>query len=73
MAQPDENYMVKCPTCATINRLPVASEGKAGRCGACHGALPPLYVRPIALTERDFDSFIENYPGPVVAEFWAPW
>jgi len=34
---------------------------------------PPLYTRPVALTDRSFDSFVASYPGPVLAEFWAPW
>lgn len=68
-----ETYLIRCPACATANRVPAASEGKAGKCGSCHGALPPLFTRPVALTDRSFDPFVANYPGPILAEFWAPW
>jgi thioredoxin 2 len=35
--------------------------------------LPQLYRHPQQLTDQTFDAFVENYPGPVLAEFWAPW
>jgi thioredoxin len=25
------------------------------------------------LTDRSFDAFMRDYPGPIVAEFWASW
>jgi uncharacterized paraquat-inducible protein A len=66
-------YTVTCSTCGTANRIPADKEGKTGRCGRCHAALAPLYYRPQPLTERTFDPFLQSYPGPVLAEFWAPW
>jgi thioredoxin 2 len=48
-------------------------EGKKGHCGNCRTPLPPLYFRPQQLTNSSFEGFINNYPGPVLAEFWAPW
>jgi thioredoxin 2 len=68
-----ESYLVRCSACGTANRVPAASEGKAGKCGNCHAALPPLYIQPVTLTDRSFDSFVAGYPGQVLAEFWAPW
>ncbi len=68
-----ETYLIRCPSCGVANRVPAASEGRAGKCGSCHAVLPPLYVKPVPLTERDFDAFIAVYPGTVLAEFWAPW
>jgi thioredoxin 2 len=67
------SYVVTCSMCGTGNRIPADKEGKSGRCGKCRSALPPLYYRPKTLTDSDFDRFIANYPGPVLAEFWAPW
>jgi thioredoxin 2 len=55
------------------NRVPAASEGRAGKCGSCHAVLPPLYAKTVALTDLNFDSFVESYPGPVMVEFWAAW
>lgn len=64
---------IPCPACGTRNRTTAAREGQAGRCGQCHAPLPPLYLHPRPLDERSFDPFIRAYPGPILAEFWAPW
>jgi thioredoxin 2 len=68
-----ETFTIRCPACGVANRVPAASEGKAGKCGNCHAMLPPLYVQPVALTDRSFDAFVAGYHGPVMVEFWAPW
>jgi len=68
-----QSYIVTCPSCGTGNRVPVEKEALQGRCGTCKAALPPLYCRPQQLSENSFDSFVRSYPGPVLAEFWAPW
>ncbi len=73
MTQTDGTYLIRCPACGTANRVPAASEGQAGQCGSCHAPLPPLYRTPVALTDRSFDEFVQQYPGLVLAEFWAPW
>jgi len=66
-------YIVTCSDCGTANRIPADKEGKSGRCGRCHATLAPLYSRPQPLTERTFDPFVQSYPGPILAEFQAPW
>lgn len=66
-------FTVTCPACGTVNRVPADTEGRSGRCGSCQHALPPLYLRPLTLTDRDFDTFAAGYPGPLLVEFWAPW
>lgn len=66
-------YTVTCNACGTTNRIPAEKEGKVGRCGRCHAALPPLFHQPQPLTDRTFDDFVKSYPGPLLAEFWAPW
>lgn len=68
-----ESYIIHCPSCGTANRVPGTSEGKAGKCGNCHNALPPLHSRPVPLTDRSFDQFLKGYRGLVLAEFWAGW
>jgi hypothetical protein len=67
------SYIVTCSVCGTGNRVPAEMEGKKGHCGNCRTPLPPLYFRPQQLTNSSFEGFINNYPGPVLAEFWAPW
>lgn len=67
-----ESFILSCPSCGTGNRIPVGKEGQRGRCGKCKSALPPFYCHPQQMTDRTFDAFISSYPGPVLAEFWAP-
>jgi thioredoxin 2 len=66
-------YIVTCPACGAGNRIPADKEGVNGRCGSCRAALPAMYCRPQPLTDSSFDSFLNRYPGAVLAEFWAPW
>jgi len=72
MGMSDNVYTVRCPACGKANRIPASREGQAGKCGACHAALPSLYTRPVTLTEINFDAFVMDYAGPVVVEFWSP-
>lgn len=67
------SYRVICAACGTTNRIPAEKEGVAGRCGQCQAVLPLLFYRPQPLTTGTFDAFVRNYPGPVLAEFWAGW
>jgi thioredoxin 2 len=68
-----KNQLVSCRACGATNRVPAEKEGKEGTCGNCGKPLPPLYLHPVPLTDATFDSFIQRYPLPVLAEFWAPW
>lgn len=67
------SYVVTCPSCGTGNRIPADKEGKRGRCGNCRNILPQMYRTPQQLDSGNFDAFVAHYPGPVLAEFWAPW
>ncbi len=66
-------FTVNCSSCGSTNRIPADKQGKAGRCGACHAPLLPMYYQPISLDGKNFDGFIRGYTGPILAEFWAPW
>ena len=65
--------VVTCPACGTGNRIPADKEGRHGRCGNGQAALPAIFRTPQSLDSGNFDAFIAGYPGPVLAEFWAPW
>lgn len=67
------SYIITCTACGTDNRVPAEMAGKTGRCGSCRSPLTPLYYQPQQLTDSSFDDFVASYPGPVIAEFWAPW
>lgn len=68
-----DSYLVLCPTCKANNRIPPAKAGLQGKCGNCQDPLPALYIEPVTLTDETFGSFVKNYNGPILAEFWAPW
>jgi len=67
------SYIVTCGNCGTANRIPAEKEGRHGRCGTCRADLAPLYCHPQQMTDSSFDGFVADYPGPVLAEFWASW
>jgi thioredoxin 2 len=67
------SHIVTCPACGTANRIPSGKEGMKGHCGSCRAELPPMYCHPQQLKDTTFDAFVRDYPGPVLAEFWAPW
>lgn len=67
-----DSYIITCSDCGSDNRIPAEMEGKKGRCGRCRSYLPPLFYRPQVVTDTSFDGYIARYPGPVLAEFWAP-
>ena len=73
MEKKDATYIIRCWACGTANRVPVSSEAKTGKCGACHSSLPPLYTRPFPLSDKSFDAFVQSYKGTLLTEFWAPW
>lgn len=70
---PEKTYLATCPSCGKANRIPAHREGLQGRCGQCKSLLPALYIHPQTLDEDTFDRFVSGYPGPILAEFWAPW
>jgi len=73
MPVPVEPFLITCPSCGTPNRIPAEREGQQGRCGGCRAVLPPVLAHPVTLDDRTFDGFVRDYPGSVLAEFWAPW
>ncbi len=73
MSTTDNAYLIRCPACGTANRVPAEKEGKTGSCGACHSHLPPLFTKPVPLSDQSFDPFLSSCPGLLLAEFWAPW
>jgi thioredoxin 2 len=61
-----------CPACGRSNRVTVAHLADVGRCGACHGVLPPL-SEPIEVNEAQFDAIVGAARVPVLVDFWASW
>ena len=63
MAQP----VVRCPSCGTKNRVPVAASGHP-RCPKCHADLPWL----VDAGDADFADAVDT-STLVVVDLWAPW
>lgn len=66
-------HLVKCGSCGASNRISAEKEGVPGQCGNCRAKLPALYLHPQPLNDGNFEAFISEYGGAVLAEFWAPW
>lgn len=67
----EERLVIACPTCATLNRLPVARLGHGGRCGHCG---KPLFAgQPVELTSANFEKHAASSDIPLLIDFWAGW
>jgi thioredoxin 2 len=62
----------RCPSCSSVNRIPVARLREVARCGRCKQPLPLLDV-PIEVPDvATFDELVAA-PVPVLVDFWATW
>lgn len=66
-----DTLQIVCPHCDAVNRLPVARDAKAGKCGRCRESLFEGKATP--LTTARFDKHIASNSIPVIADFWAAW
>jgi thioredoxin 2 len=65
-----ETKIIPCPSCDTLNRVPVERLGEGGKCGSCS---KPLFAgKPVALNTSRFDRHA-GADLPLVVDFWAPW
>ena len=60
-----------CPSCASLNRVPVPRLTDRPICGRCQQPLLPGY--PIELTDQNFSNYVSRTEVPVVVDFWAAW
>jgi thioredoxin 2 len=74
------SHLVRCPACATVNRVPQArlDEGREAVCGRCKQPLPvpagaPPGGKPVTITDATFAAEVERSPLPVLLDLWAPW
>src|SRR5262245_10311784 len=69
-----ETKLIRCPSCGTTNRVPVAqlSPGKKPVCGRCKTPLP-MEGTPFTVTDATFADQVDRSPIPVVVDMWAPW
>ena len=60
-----------CPSCLSVNRLPRERLTGGPVCGKCRARL--LAAEPIALTDANFDRYVNESDLPVLVDFWAEW
>lgn len=63
--------IVRCPACATANRVPAERLGAGGKCGRCGTVL--FQGEPIVLTSANFDAHAARSELPLRVDFWASW
>ena len=62
---------VRCPFCATLNRVDLTRIEDRPRCGQC--GRPILLDRPITVTDADLDRVVSDAEVPVLVDFYADW
>ena len=69
-----EMTVLRCPECASLNRVPTdkIAKGLRPRCGQCKASLPVL-THPIAVTDATFEAEVTRSSLPVLLDLWAPW
>ena len=63
--------IIRCPQCATGNRIPADKLGAGGICGKCHAKL--FQAQPVELTSANFDLHAAKSEIPLLVDFWAAW
>ena len=71
----NERVLIRCRSCGTRNRIPVARLQDSPRCGRCKKPFPPIPVtsRPVMVTDRTFADEVIASPLPVLLDCWAAW
>ncbi len=69
--QPSRSATVRCPFCATLNRVDLGRIDQHPKCAKC--TKPILLDRPIAILEADLDRIVSDSEVPVLVDFYADW
>ena len=68
---PSSRAVVRCPFCATLNRVDLARVEHHPKCAEC--GKPILLDRPTSIAESDLDRIVKESEVPVVIDFYADW
>ncbi len=66
-----DTHQFVCPSCLSLNRVPVSRLGDRPICGKCKQALFPQ--QPVELTDSNFQRFVEKTDALLIVDFWAEW
>lgn len=67
----NESFLIPCPHCRSINRVPSVRLPDRPKCGQCHAML--FTGHPLTITAADFDLHASRADIPLVVDFWASW
>ena len=66
-----QHLTVRCPFCATWNRIDAARVSDRPKCGHC--GRPILLDRPLSVDDDSFQRTISESDIPVLVDFYADW
>jgi thioredoxin 2 len=69
--KPARPATVRCPCCATLNRVDLARVADLPKCGDCRR--PIRLDRPLVVDAAAFDRVIRDASVPVLVDFYADW
>ena len=67
---PSSSVILRCPSCRTLNRVPVDKLASRPICGTCKTGLR-FPSAPINATTASFDREVNDWPGTLLLEFWS--
>ncbi|MFP4031307.1 MAG: thioredoxin [Desulfococcaceae bacterium] len=70
------DFILRCPSCGTRNRIPAERVGQTAKCGKCKAAISTDSLnidRPVTVTDATFQQEVIQSPLPVLLDCWAPW
>ncbi|MBF0565512.1 MAG: thioredoxin [Nitrospirae bacterium] len=68
----DDEALIRCRACKTVNKVPVSRFEESPHCGKCKGVLE-IPAKPVDVTVMNFDEEVNLWPGLVLLDFWAQW
>lgn len=66
-----DSFIIACPSCTTLNRVPAARLADRGKCGRCSN--PLFQGRPVELTGANYEKHAVSSDIPLLIDFWAAW
>ncbi len=67
---PSNSIILRCPSCRTLNRVPLERLASHPVCGTCKAALT-FPTTPINATVASFDRETNDWPEALLVEFWS--
>ncbi|MGD0886376.1 MAG: thioredoxin domain-containing protein [Thermodesulfovibrionales bacterium] len=67
----DHTVLLRCKSCATLNRVPAERLFLHPKCGKCKTFLE-FPRTPVEVTARNFEEEVLKWPSTVLVEFWSP-